>query len=236
MNAQVGELVLVGDFDPEGVIPQLEEIVAGWTSDVPYRRISDQVHAVPGTRQEIRTADKANAVYMAAHTFKMTDTSPDYLALLVGNYILGGHTGARLWNRLREKEGISYNVNSNFTAFSQDPYAVFSVQAICNPANINRADKSVLDVLDRTLKEGFSEKELADAKKANLQGLQVALGSDGYVATCLSNYLHLNRTFDYVAELEKKISALTVADVNRAMTKYLSCDKLVTVRAGDFKK
>jgi zinc protease len=237
VGAQVGELVLVGDFDPEAVVPQLEEIVAGWKSDVPYRRIPAQVHTVPASREEIRTPDKANAVYLAAHAFPMTDTSPDYPALLLGNHMLGGvRGGSRLWNRLREKEGISYEVISSFTANSEDPYAVFTIEATCNPANIDRADKSALEVLDRTLKEGFSEKELADAKKAILQQVQVLLGNDGFLAGALSSQLPLNRTFADAAENQKKIVALTAADVNRAMAKYLSRDKLVIVRAGDFKK
>jgi zinc protease len=236
LSGQYGELVLVGDFDPEGVIPQLEEIVAGWKSDIPYRRIPEQVHAVAGSREDILVADKANAVYLAAHSFEVTDTSPDYSALLLGNYMLGGHNGSRLWNRLRQKEGISYEVGSYFTALSLDPYAVFSIRATCNPANIDRADKSALEILNQALKNGFNEKELVGTKKAVLQEVQIALGNDSFVAATLSNYLHLDRTFANVVKMEKDIAALTVADVNRAMAKHLSSNRLVIVRAGDFKK
>jgi predicted Zn-dependent peptidase len=46
----------------------------------------------------------------------------------------------------------------------------------------------------------------------------------------------LGRTFVDQAELEKKFAAVTVKDVNRVLSSYLTIDRLVIVRAGDFKK
>lgn len=44
----------------------------------------------------------------------LRDDDPDYPALILGNYILGGgFLNSRLATRIRQKEGISYGVDPN---------------------------------------------------------------------------------------------------------------------------
>ena len=60
-------------------------------------------------------------------------------------------------------------------------------------------------------------------------------GSDEYIAGVLSGGLYLGRTFTYYADLEGKIANLTTAEVNRAMRANWTPERLVIIRAGDFK-
>lgn len=63
----------------------------------------------------INTPDKANAMFFAGMNIKMKNDHPDYPALLLGNYMLGGgFLNSRLAVRIRQKEGISYGVGSSF--------------------------------------------------------------------------------------------------------------------------
>ena len=56
------------------------------------------------------------------------------------------------------------------------------------------------------------------------------------VALITGEDLPLGRTFAYDAGRDRKRAALTVAEVNQAVRKHLAPDKLVIIRAGDFKK
>jgi len=236
LGGQNGEFVLVGNFEGDEAVKQVERFLAGWKSDVPYQRIPEVAHTVKGSRKDINTPDKENAIYLAGETLPMTDTDPDFPALRIGNYVLGGSPTARLFDRLRQKEGVSYGAGSKFQADPQDKYGVLMIYAICNPDNLDKADKAALDVVGSTLKDGITEKELATAKKAYLQELKVKRANDSGLATTLGAFLHIGRTFEFYDDLEKKVNALTVSDVNRAMADYLSIDRLVIVRAGDFSK
>ena len=229
LGGDKGELVLVGDFDVTGAVKQVESMLADWKAGVPYGRIAETARLVKGGRKDIDTPDKENAIYLAGETFPLTDTDPDYPALKLGNFILGGSPTARLFDRLRQKEGISYGAGSQVRVESQDKYAQFLVFAICNPQNLDKADKAALNVVGRTLKEGITEDELVTAKKAFLQELKVERASDSNLAGDLRALLYLGRTFDYYADLETKIAALTVADVNRALARHLSVERLVIV-------
>ena len=48
--------------------------------------------------------------------------------------------------------------------------------------------------------------------------------------------LYLDRTFEFTAEREKKIAELTPADIQAAFKKYVDPQKLLIIRAGDFKE
>ncbi len=95
-----GEIVLVGDFDTDKTLKQLEGLVAGWQAKVPYERITRKSNdKVPAAKINIDTPDKEGATYIAAITFPYKDTAADYAALKVGNYILGTSFTSRLWMR-----------------------------------------------------------------------------------------------------------------------------------------
>src|SRR5260370_39330316 len=107
--------------------------------------------------------------------------------------------------------------------------------AICNPRNIDKVDAAIKEELDRMLKDGVTEKELSETKKAYLKKLKTDRAGDSALATLLGNGLSNGRTMTYYAELEKKIAALTPEEVGDAFRKYIKPDKLVVIRAGDFK-
>jgi zinc protease len=238
LGATVGELAVVGDFDANATLAQVREILKDWQSEVPVRRIERAAATdVRGMKEDILTPDKANATFLAGLAFPLKETDADYAALRLGNFILGGGTlSSRLGNRIRQKEGLSYGVNSSLTASPRDPLATFTVSAITNPLNIDRVDKAVAEELGEFLAKGPTPQELSDAQKAYLEAQKVARTSDAALAGQIVTNLQLGRKFAHASELEKRIAALTPEDVTAAFRKYIEPKKLVIVRAGDFKK
>jgi zinc protease len=238
LGATQGELAVVGDFDTEPTLAAVKEILKGWESRVEVKRIDRKSPtSQTGSKEDINTPDKANAVFLAALSFPMTENDPDFAALRLGNFILGGGTlSSRLGDRIRQKEGLSYGVTSNFTAGTQDPVATLTVNAITNPANIDKVDKAVAEELERFIKEGPSLAELTDAKKAFLESARGTRTGDAAIAGQIVSNLRLDRTFAHTTEQEKRISALTPDDVKAAFQKHIDSKKLVILRAGDFKK
>ena len=116
-GASDSELVVSGQFDPAEVKKLAADLFGNWKSPSPYVRVSTPYHKVDSIDRKIETPDKQNAFFMAALTTKMSDDDPDYAAMTLANYILGGSQGGnRLFKRIRDKEGLSYGVGSNFTA------------------------------------------------------------------------------------------------------------------------
>jgi zinc protease len=232
------EIAIVGDFDPAAVKKQLEGRFGNWKAAVPYQRIERPARMdVAGSRDVILTPDKANAIYVAGMMLDIKDNDPDYPALEIANFILGGGSlSSRLANRVRQQEGLSYTVGSRFSADAKDAAARFVVFAICNPKNVEKVDRAISEELARLVDKGVGEAELSEAKKSFLEMLRVARAEDSSIASTLADELSNGRTFAYYADLEKKIEALTPAQVNDVIRKRLMPSRLVVIQAGDFKK
>jgi len=69
-----------------------------------------------------------------------------------------------------------------------------------------------------------------------MQSKTVGRAQDGGLAGTLNNYLFIQRNLSWDEALEKKVAALTPADINAAVKKYLTLDKMNIVKAGDFAK
>ena len=238
VGGQHGELVVVGDFDPEVVRPLLAGMLDGWEAAVPYTRIENLAFVdVPGSSQQIATPGKANAVYYAALAMPLRDDHPDYPALVIGDYLLGGGPlSSRLANRVRQQDGLSYSVGSSFSASSHDQRAELKVRAIANPDNIPKLTAAVGEEIDRLLADGASDEEVAQAVQAKLQSRQVSRASDHSLTSTLSSLLYADRTVDYHVALERSIGPLTADDVLAALRKHFDPNRLVIVTAGDFDK
>lgn len=228
------ELSIVGDFDPKMVIDAVQQSFGDWKSPKPYQRISIPYQAIPAIDINLETPDKANAVYQAGMNLKIRDDNPDYPALVLGNYLLGGSADSRLWRRIREQEGLSYNVATSLTASAFEERGEFKIYAIYAPQNRNRVEKAVDEELARALKDGFSAEEIELAKTGYLEARRIARGQDKALAERLVNYLHRNRTLQWDIAFEKNIVALTPELILNALRRYLDMTKLTQVKAGDF--
>ena len=166
----------------------------------------------------------------------MDDEDPDYPAMILGNYILGGSGGSRLFKRVRDKEGLSYGVGSSFGAPTKDDAAMFSTNAICNPQNLPKAEASIKDELARTVKDGFTADEVAAAKKSWLEERTVNRSQDQGLMGTLGTREFWGRTMKWDEALEAKVSALSAEQVSAAFRRHIDPAALTVVKAGDFKK
>jgi zinc protease len=186
--------------------------------------------------RKIETPDKQNAMFLSAMLTRISDEDPDYPAMLLANYMLGGSPGARLFKRIRITEGLSYNVQSMLQVPTKDDGGAFGGIAISAPQNAPKVEASFKDELARTLKDGFTADEVAAAKKAWLQEQAVARSQDQMLAATLSRREFYGRTMKFDEALEAKVAALTPEQVSEAFRRHIDPSALSYVKAGDFKK
>jgi zinc protease len=236
LGASHAELAIVGDFDPEQAVKLAQELFGDWKTPAPYKRIPARRFDVKAIDSVIETPDKANAVYRAGQKIALKDSDPDYVAMLLGNYLLGGNSDARLARRIREKEGISYSVGSWVSAGSYEQIGEFGVRAILAPQNRARLEAAVREEIARVLADGFTQEEFDRGRNGLLQAIRVARNSDANLADALRSHLELGRTYAWNAENERRLAALTPADVRDALRRHIKPDQLSVVKAGDFAK
>lgn len=227
----------VGDFDATELQKQLTELFGNWKSPSPYSRLVAQLFTVPAINESLEAPDKANAIFLASYNFEMRDDNPDYPALVLGNYMLGGgFLNSRLAVRIRQKDGLSYGVGSSFSAGSLDNIGTFFANAIYAPENAEKLEIAFREEIQKVITEGFTAEEVAAAKSGWLQGRTVTRAQDASLAGTLNNYLFIKRDLKWDDAYEKKIQALTPEQINAAMKKYLKPEMISIVKAGDFAK
>ncbi len=237
-GASRAEVAVVGDFDEEKTRALIGELFGDWKSRAPYERITNEFKEIASTNLSAQAPDKENAVYLARQNIPIIDTAPDYPALAIANWILGGGAGfdSRLMKRIRQKEGLSYDVGSGLSVGPLDNAGSWSARATAAPQNMNQVEIALLDVLAQAIKDGFTAEELENAKSGFLRARAQARSQDGTVANNWTFNLYLDRTWAYSQEFEERVRALKVADVNAALRKYLDPSKMSVFKAGDFAK
>lgn len=226
----------VGDFDPVKFQATLAKSLSAWRTAPAYTRVAEPFRAIKPEQLQALTPDKANAFYLARLPVEMQDTNPDFPALSLANFLLGSSETSRLWMRVREKEGLSYNVRSGLTVSAYEPTASWSVYAIFAPENRARVETAISEELNRAVKDGFTEAEVKDGISALLNLRKLSLAQDATLASTWNAYLDRNRTFAWAAEVNRKIAALTPEQVHAALRKYLKPSEFSSVAAGDFEK
>lgn len=229
-------MAVVGSFDPEAVELVLKEELSDWRKAPEYTRIADPFIELKPDQMILETPDKANAIFLGKLPIPLQDTDPDYPAMVLVNYLIGDQGNSRLWTRIRETDGLSYGVGSYFNASAFEPNADWQLYAIYAPENRARLSKAFQEVLEHAIQDGFTEDELKTAVQAILNQRALARSRDSVLTNTWMNYLTTNRTFEWSQAFDDKIKALTLADVNTALRKYIKPEQLVEVFAGDFAK
>jgi zinc protease len=225
----------VGDIDPLALRRSLAAGLGGWQASVGYQRIAVPAVPVPAQRLTLNTPDKQNATLLVHSTLPLTDLDADYPALTLANFLLGGGGNSRLWKRIREREGLSYDVRSSVRWNNFEPNSQWLASAIFAPQNRAKVESALLEEIDRALRDGFTAQELVEGQRGLLNFRRLSRAQDASLAGSLANNLYLGRNFALAARTDAALSALTLAQVNAALRKYIRPEQFVIAVAGDFK-
>jgi zinc protease len=234
-GASHGELVIVGQFDTSAAGKAAADLFGNWTSPEPWRRITEDYRKIAPVNLKIEAPDKQSATFEAGLIVQMKDTDPDYPAMVLANYIFGGSITSRMEDRIRNREGLSYGAGSSFAAPVEGSAARFGANATSNPMNTPKVEASFRDELAKTLAEGFTAKEVADNKKAFLDQRKVQRSQDAQLLRLISTREEFGRTLDWDTQMDSKLEALTVDQINAAFRKHVDAAAISIVKAGDFK-
>ncbi|HWC96005.1 MAG TPA: insulinase family protein [Candidatus Sulfopaludibacter sp.] len=234
-GANYGVLAVVGPVDQAGLRKTAEELLGKWNTSMAYQPIPARYKAASAINRKIETPDKANAQFEAGARFAMSESDPDYPAMLLAGYMFGGPITSHISDRIRNREGLSYGANARVAIPTEGDAALLSGTVSLNPVNGPKVEFSFVDELKKTLKDGFTAAEVAEAKKAYLDTRANGRAQDTALLGQLASHEMQSRTMQWDAQLEAKIQALTPEQINAAFRKHIDPAAVSIVKAGDFK-
>jgi zinc protease len=156
---------------------------------------------------------------------------PDFFALTVGNYILGGGGFvSRLTNEVREKRGLTYSVYSYFAPGLHAGAFTMGLQTKASQAQ--QAIAVARETLARFVAEGPTEDELKAAKDNLVGGFALRIDTNRKLLDNVANIAWNGLPLDYLDTWTQRVQAVSVADIRAAFERKLQPERQVTVVVG----
>jgi zinc protease len=225
---------VVGDISHEEVHVLLKQYFSTWrfrevkTPDLPVPKKEG-----PGQTIEI-DRNLTQATVILGHRGVSRD-EPDYYALSVMNYILGGGGFAsRLMQNIRVEKGLVYDVRSSFGA---DKYGgSFSVILQTKNESANTAISEILKEIKKIKTLHVSDAELSDAKAFLIGSFPMRIETSRRIAGFLVAVEYYGLGVDYIEDYPGYINSVTKDEILRVAKKYLDPDNFILVVVADEKK
>ena len=155
----------------------------------------------------------------------------DYFTLYVANHILGGSGfGSRIMKEIREKRGLAYSSYSYFSPMLKRGPFVMGMQT--STEKTDEAMKVLKETLVNFIDKGPTEKELLHSKKNITGGFALRIDSNSDISSYLAVIGFYNLPLSYLKDFNKKVEAVTLAQIKNAVKRRIDPDKMLTVTVG----
>jgi zinc protease len=234
-GATNGVVAVVGPVQAADVQKLTADLLGTWNTTKLYKPLVTPFKGASAINEKIETPDKANAEFLAGERFQMSQADPDYPAMVIASYMFGEPITSRISDRIRNREGLSYGANARIAVPTEGDAAMLSGTVSLNPENGPKVENSFVDELKKVWTTGFTAAEVAAAKKALVDARTIGRSTDAALLSFMVQHAQLGRAYQWDADLEARIQALTPEQINAAFKKHIDPAALSIVKAGDFK-
>ncbi|MDP2166875.1 MAG: pitrilysin family protein [Thermodesulfovibrionales bacterium] len=226
-------LAVVGDVSGEELDGLIKKFFRGWEkAGVPES--GHGFEAMKGSRLVRIDKDLTQANILFGGIGIKRD-NPDFYAVSVMNYILGGGGfSSRLMRRIRDEMGLAYDVHSFFTSNKEPGYFQVGVQT--KNASANTVIEEITAQIKSMKAEGVASGELEDAKAFLTGSFPGKIDTMRKIADFISTVEFYGLGTDYMDRYPAYINSVTPGDIKRVAAKYLDLENCVLVVVADQKK
>lgn len=225
-------LCVVGDAEPAALHDAVSEAFDGWKKHDAEPTYAVDALQHPAERAVVPMPDKSNVDVRMGHALPILRDHEDYLALHVGNYILGGNFSARLMNEVRDERGLTYHIGSGLSGITTRYAGSWTVQVTLSQDKLDQGIAATKDVIQAFVNEGATEEEV-EAKKTTITGsFTVGLATTQRLAQSLLTNTERGFPVSYLDRFPRMIEDLTLDSINEAVRTYLHPDAMHVALAG----
>lgn len=226
-------LAAVGDISHGELVEKLRQAFQVWERGAPIENpsFSDST----GPADVIRIHKKLTQANIIIGHEGVPRNHPDYYAIRVMNYILGGGGfSSRLMDSIRNERGLAYSVYSTFDA---DKYTgTFRVVMQTKNETANEAIRIAVEEIRRIRERGVSTEELQAAKNYLIGSFPLRFDTNSRIAGLLAQVEFFGLGLDYVERYPELIRPVSREDVLRVAKRHLRPENLITVIVADQKQ
>ena len=226
-------IAVVGDVAEQEIAQALNQAMKGWNKGTPGTKPSAPTEVgKPQLVQVNKALTQANIIL--GHN-GVVRGNPDYYAIQVMNYILGGGGfSSRAMDAIRNERGLAYSVYSNFGA--EKSHGAFQFVMQTKNETASEAIRIAKEEMRRMREQPVSEQELNDAKDYLVGSFPLRFDTNRRVASFLAQVEYYELGLDYPERYAEFIRKVSREEVSRVARQYLRPDEVITVVVGNVKK
>jgi zinc protease len=226
-----GLLLLVGDFEPQAMLSNIQKIFGNWTGKKPVAKQAPALPPLHGRRVYLVHNPGSVQTQILAGCHAITRKNPDWVRLGLTNSLYGGAFNSRLVMNIREDKGYTYSPRSGITPLREHGY--FSVSAAVRNDVVAASLTEIFYELDKLRSVPVPDGELADAQNYLSGVFSMGLATqEGLLSQFATVELH-ELPEDYLETYRAKVRAIKPAELLATARKYFDSANMQIVVVGD---
>ena len=226
-----GLLLLVGDFESQSMLQNVEKVFGAWTGKKPETRTAAAPAQPRGRRVHLVHVPGAVQAQILAGCHAITRKNPDWVKLGLTNSLYGGAFNSRLVMNIREDKGYTYSPRSGVHALRQHGY--FSVSAAVRNDVVAASLTEIFYEMDKLRSLPVPEPELAEAQNYLSGIFSMGLATQDGLLSQLAMVALNELPDDYLETYREKVRAITLEELLATARKYLDSANMQIVVVGD---
>jgi zinc protease len=228
-NANNAVVAIIGDVSRETAQEIAEKLTAKLPEAAAPPALPQVTLPLQAQNREIPHPATQSHILLGYPGMKRDD--PDYFALYVGNYILGGGGfSSRFVEQVRQKRGLAYSVYSYFIPLKEQ--GPFQIGLQTKKEQADEALKVVRETLRDFIAKGPTERELKAAKQNLVGGFPLRIDSNRKILEYLAVIGFYRLPLTYLDDFVPRVEKVTVAQIKSAFQRRVNPDDMVTIIVG----
>lgn len=227
-TAHATQITLVGDLSRN----EAEKVASTLVTDLPAgTQPAPILEVMPGKGRAEVIAFPTEQAHIAIGMPALKRGDPDTLALVAGNYVLGGGGfNSRLMQEIRDKRGLAYGAYSYFAPMTAMGW--FRIGLETKASQAEEARTVVNETLARFLKDGPTQEELDAAKTSLIKSFALRLNSNAKILGQVATLGFYGLPLDSLATYPERVQAITLEQVRAAFARHVKPEDLISVTVG----
>ena len=222
-------IAVAGNIEHGEVVEQVSELLGDLHDGeiLPMFQFEEKTPKSPVSLEHRPTEQAHLAIGLAG----LSNDDPDRHALSLLSVILGETMSSRLFEEVRERRGLAYDIHSGAHFYSDCGALV--VESGIDPARVDEAIPVILDQL-AGIRDGVTKAEWAQARELTKGRMMLRMEESRAVSSFLGVQELIRNKIESVDEVIARIESVSMEDIERAAQRVINANKLVLALVGPF--
>ena len=232
ISPQQARLAIVGNFDGQNIQDIIEKTLGAWQGETIASLTFPALHTPQ--KQEILSYINRDQIVLSFVGLSIDRMHEDYDKIVLFDQIFAGSTlssmSTRLFN-LRQQSGLFYTIGGSLVYGSGVQPGMILIKTIVSNDRVDEAQKAITQEIDTAI-DTLTDEELQGAKRVLINSFDDLYEANEQKASTFLFLKKYNLSFDYFEKRVETLQKINVEEIQIAVRKILSSDKLVVIKVG----